>query len=685
MHNSIIRLSTSTDFSTATTVLYESGSFKRVSNYNKILDNAELILTTQNAQSTIDLVKEGLWVWVDNELKYIVDTYKKTRVSNFGGIAKWKVTLQLVSLTIILQKIIMPNKSISQPIAEGATQKTVKGEMEKLVELYGSQYKGITNWLVSYPSSTEIVDEYKWTQPTLFEALCDLASDANLTPRVGYNSANDLFIVYFENLTNDEGDQFDATKVNGLEINGSLENNPGRMVNVLSSAIASDTVKETNAYLKSAIGVMDDLDDTAFIPTTFNIEQPARIIVKGTLEERITSPGDVSVGHSAGYIEYDITDYVLEQSVFNALPTYGGAAYYKSDMNEYSNGNVYYKLGKKNIFGIRTPYKVAWTLYDGTFSIINILNHISQYNRTKIVTDIDTTAVFNHNTFYNDDEEDLVYDVEYKPIDSMRYDIVKDTGYGSMVQNQSDSYLSFSNYQTQQQDIMNRLGSEEVILMGQIFNESDLPENGLLYGEKLIVQTTIIEFKNHYNFMCVATSKFNRVDSDAVINTKKRFWQINTDNIVERNEFYEMYDNENRFDYVIANATHILLSTYKADTTGYADHNVYLNFIKQKIDDDHYLITATTLDNKFAGLQIYDEDNVRYVRGVFYADEDTGEFYKASIHLVIINPTTTEAWKHFPKLDFTTLNCTILNTKTDTLKYKDSAEKIAFSILYSKV
>jgi len=675
VHNSIIKLSTSTDFSTATTVLYESGSFKRVSNYNKILDNSELILTSQNLQTTIDLVKEGLWVWVDRELKYIVDTYKKTRVSNLGGVSKRKVTLKLVSLSIILQKIIMPNKSISQPIATGSTQKTVKGEMEKLVELYGSQYKGYTNWLVNYPDSDEIVDEYKWTQPTLFEALCDLASDANLTPRVGYNSTNDLFIIYFDTLTNDEGEQFDDSKLNGLEINGSLENNPGRMVNILSSVVSNRYIPEKNLYLKSDIGVMDDLDDSAYIPTAFGIEDISSVRVKGNL-------ADAGNSHAAGYIEYDITDYVLEHSVFNSLPTYGGFASTITDIYNYANGNIYYDLGEKNIQGIRTPYKLALSWGGGTFTIINILNYMSKFvTGGKVITDIALVEGQSYNVFNNDDESNLVYDITYKPIFNMRYDITKDTGYGSMVQNQSDSYVSFSNYETQQQDIMNRLGSEEVILMGQIFEESDLPENGMLYGEKLIVQTTVIEFKNHYNFMCIATSKFNRVDSDAVINTKKRFWQINTENIVERNEFYQLTAfTQSIFDDTLRYCNYFLLKTY--DSSDNLLQQVYMPMLKQKITDSKYLLSARTLDNKYVGKRIVEDGTTRYIEGVFYTDEDTGEFDHANLLMVNITSTDFDDWKQFPQYS-SALPYTAYDDIENVIKYKDSGEQIAFTIEYS--
>jgi len=679
--NSIIKISSDTDVANAKTLSYEIGSFKRTTNYNRILDNSELLLTTNNSEDVLDLVKAGSWIFVNDELKYIVSLYKKTRASNFGNTPVWKTSLELVSLTIILQKIILPNKTIRQPVVDSIPSKTVKGEMEKLVELYGSQYLGITNWVVDYPNEDEIVDEYTWTQPTLFECLCDLAADSNLTPRVTFDGEN--FVIGFVSITNDSGEQFDTSSVNGLEINGSLENTPQRMVNILTNSLSSSNVKESYVYLKSSIGVMDDLDSTAYISTAFKIEKPVKIVVKGNLSERYEDSGDIRSGHEAGYFEYDITDYVLEQSIFNSLETYYGTGFWQDEIKQYTNCNLYYILGEKNIYGVRTPYKVAWTIGDGIFSIINILNHISRYNKSKIITNIPTEGFFVDTPyFFNDDEDDFVYDLEYQAVDSVRYDIIKDEGYGAIVQNQSDAYVSFSNYKTQQQDIMNRLGSEEIILMGKVTGPNDLPAGGMLYGDKLIVQVTNIEYKNYYNFMCIATSKFNRVDSDAAINTKKRFFAIESaENSVERNEFFKCRELvPDTFNEAVEEANYFLLTTYDEDSNVIA--KVYMSALKQKIDDKNYLFSTKALNNKYVSLQRTNDGETEYVKGALYVDTDTGEFDHATIKIVKITGNSIDFWKDFPQASDTLQNKSY-GTITHAFKYKDSGEKIAFSVLYS--
>src|SRR5690554_96966 len=93
-------------------VKYMSGTLKEVKNYNRILDSIEFTtISGNNTDVPFQFFREGYFVWVDDELKYIISTAKRIRTDLL-----LQVEVSAVSLTYILQKIVLPNRSITQPI-----------------------------------------------------------------------------------------------------------------------------------------------------------------------------------------------------------------------------------------------------------------------------------------------------------------------------------------------------------------------------------------------------------------------------------------------------------------------------------------------------------------------------------------------------------------------------------------
>lgn len=663
-------------------ITYEVGSFKEVSNYNKILDTGFFKTVSTSISTNMERLVEGNWIFVDNTLKYIIDKSKKVRDYKKGLESRWTAHVDLISLTVMLQKCVLPNKSIRQPITVGATMKTVKGEIEKLVELYASQYKGITNWVVNYPDPDEICDEFTWNEPTLYEAICDLSSDKNLVPAVSYDGTN--FIINFVDITTSSGVQYDPQFVNGHEISHSLENNPQRMVNIIKNNISNQTIKEYNAYQKSKIGVYDDADEGTYAPTSFNINRPVKVYAKANLGlYEYTSGFGIVSGHNAGYYLFDITDFVIEKGQFDAMPFDPDKVPTQYSDRNYRNSRLYYEKDKPNIQGLLITYKGVFGNIIN-FNLTYMLNYIANYNSYNMLETAGkpSTSEFAEYIFRPEDAKQFVFDIEYQTMDNLRYDIVKSTGFGSIVQNQSNSYINFDNYRKQQQDVMNRLGDAEEVLMGRVDDVANLPVRGMLYGSKLIAQVTKIYYKNHVNFMFIATSQYNRIDGDAVVNTKKRFFEIiPAEESIERNEFYTLNVISSTFTNILT-CNYFKVQTYDSDNVLIKE--VLLTFLRQKIDDNTYIFSAKTLDNKFAGLKVRDDGSTRYVEGVFYTDSGTGEFHHATISFANVYASSFTNWKSFPEV---TSDLTILTygTMNNMFKYKDVGEKMAFTILVKKV
>lgn len=241
---------------------------------------------------------------------------------------------------------------------------------------------------------------------------------------------------------------------------------------------------------------------------------------------------------------------------------------------------------------------------------------------------------------------------------------------------------------------MRRLGNIEVISYGRVKDKKHLPQNGMSYEGNLIVQTIFIYTLNYIDFMFIATSQFNKIDGDAVINTKKRFTSIlSPEASVERHEYFEINDfqNQERFNKIknqvtITNAgetikkVFVKLETVPEDITELSN-TVYLNYLVQNISENEILVTFKTEDNYFAGYQRVIEDGVELIKGVPYTDI-YGEFFTASIQFVEVSDEYV-SFKYLPsELGYET------NVSPEYLTvfgHKDGGERLAMSILIKVV
>lgn len=662
--------------STRTIFSYQIGSFKVVKNLNKTLNTAQVKTTVLTSTDIKDKFKDGYFIWVDDVIEYIVLSVKVIQLKQTPYLCE--VYLELISLSYILQRIIMPNKSITQPVDDTLPMKTVKVAINELMELYFSQYRDYTNWVNDYMNDVDIADEYVWTQPTLFEAICDLAQDSNTIPYLTFDV--DTFHLRFINIHEVTEGQMDLSFVNGLEESMSLENNPQRMVNIITNNISQSAIKQKNIYQTSAIGVFDNLDPSARVLTSYNINKPTRVIVKANLSDLTNNiDGGITIGHPAGFFEIDITEFVYEKTYFDMLTIKSTTWSVDSVTPEYRNCALFYEKDKNYIGGMLLNQTKNIFGSTDNLNLTNLVRYIMNH-RIDLVLQF-PTGTFDFYYFNVDEAGSFVFDVEYITMDNLRYDIIKESGYGSIVQNQNDAFINFFHYRKQQVDLMNRLGQQEIVLMGKTDNLNNLPKIGMGYFDKLVVQTTYIPFEHHINFMVIATSLFNRVDGDAVINTKKRFWEIiPASESIERNEFYTQEVSSTVFNNIINNANYFYLMTLKGSNQ--IVKNFFLPFLKQKIDDDNYIFSAKTLDNRFAGFYIDDDAGTRYIKGAEYTQPD-GSAWGFNIAFTNVTDNDLAKWKLFP-IGYSVTH-SLITTIFNKFKYKDNREKMAFSILLKRV
>lgn len=662
------------------TIKYQSGTFKEVKNYNKIIDTLEFESVTLELNQTLfkNVYKEGSFIWLNGELRYIVDRIKKVKQ---GKKSLYKITFQCLSLVYILQRCILPNRAITQPLS--GTMITVRTVIEQLMELYFKQYRNFTNWDYRFDFADTIADEVIWTKPTLYEAICDVVEDYNVIPYLTFEKDplnRDVFMLRFKNVTSATTEYSDEF-VNGEEVHGSLENSPQRMINFIENAITPSNIKETNLYEKSDIGLLVDNSPTIAIFSRMKVNKPKKFLFKMNFDYSYYTYLD------GGWTKIDITEFVLEKSLYDQLPFKESPS--DDDLNtalSCQNMALYYEKDTHvAIGGLRQQDATKWLVWSGNYAITNVINYIFKHRRDLVDGNFNWEERDDYPETYptvtnNGDHsvKNAIYDIEYQTMDTLRYDIEKDKGYGSLLQNQTGAFISFKSYLKQQQDLMNRLGEEELIIMGRVTDENDLPENGNTYKGRLIVQVTKLGFANYFNFMAIATSQFNRIDGDALINTKKRFWDIiPASESIEREEIITLNSSNNAGNIInlINNGSinHVLLETLTEG--GLIIKRVYLPFWAYNLTENstsNMVVKIKTENNFYAGFKLIKEGSATYSVGVPYVDENNGTFYSSRIHFVGLKTENLE-----PYVSGINPNITLwfdTYSKSNDLRYKSYPE-----------
>lgn len=679
----------------------EASSLRLTTNFNKSIDTGYFETAPIHEESHLaQALKEGSHVFFEgDDISYLViDKVKKILVNKLGNEKKYKFQVQLIDKVIVLHKISLPNRSLTQPIV-GELKETMD-IISNYLELYFHEYDGkeilIHNDLYFF-DLPKYVEEFKWIQPTLYEVLDDIIGK-NYKLKVLSVIGDDRYIFTIEAIRGFKR-EINHDVITNVEMNNSMDNSPKELSSIVENA-SGFLMDERYLPQVTDIGVIQEDDENTKWETSFKNNKIIKARIEGFLES-FGSTGLFSVvGHSDGYIEFDITDYIQVKDVWDTLPMnkVGFFDALHKDINQTKQGNLWYEVGGKSIGGLMKPVDVNFSFaMTEKYTLTMILNHIWKYNRDKIESAIIwpvnekpdpmdfenfwkplTQQQINKVVFHNVDASALTLNIEYEVVDNFRYDTSKKRGYGTTIKNQNEGFVNFDKFVEHQNDLVKKLGSDEYIIMGNVKDVLDLPEKGQTYlTDNIIVQITTIEKYNSLDFMAIATSKHNRVDDDMVINNRRRYFQIVSEqDSIERFEFFEtMVEDEEELN-EISSYNMALLKSYNKRNQLVAQGLVkvlYKNLGNEKI------FYGKTLDNKFLGKEIrydkYKKKDIKILDGVFYADENTGEFHRMEIRLGFGNEDYEDG---FPNNvgDFTS------HTEPFNVYYKDVGERISFGIRY---
>lgn len=662
----------------------------------------------------------------------------------------WLYQLTCLSPTKLLENIIING------MAETHSNWTLKQQLERTILKINKQFVCESTYpielkLTTSPTSdlyllnTKQGSDFLWSgQQTAREILQDICDKADMllvaTDYIVY--ANAQFQIkeitldaiprekggtkLIETNSSIEGGGLDAYKtiIKGLSIHRNSEFTNGSIVSLIKNGICKDNVQQTYMPSRNDDMTIDEASDWHILT-----QEPIYSLNKiylyvplyCTLDYTPLNPGS-SVTHTILGYPIDITNYVVEKDVFDALPT------------KEQKKRLYFKRGEKGIYGLYKRYK-ANPLWSNT-ALQNILDDIGDYNLSSSILiynecqlayapflrwtngqggiynyeDAMSNVVIdeNNNTLYwkdiakpnmttnarkflyehPEERNGILFSVNYQPYcDSVvkigKGESINARSYNlSVLKNQSDRTIDASKYYDSQRALIKRLGNDEMSL-DCIFDGVRLWSLGdfmLIQSDKWTL--TKREIENYGNDKIKArltfSNKYNASNSAINVNRDKRLYGIPLNNYVDR---YLLINVDTAYDY-----TKLLVYSYDDFTLNQDESTTdtqigYTILDLIRIGNDEIIDKVARCKDNYA----VDIERTKYSSTIVNVNlrycMTNGEMEDIRLKLLTdsqYNQLTISDYSRLPFLPTTTINVGIDKTLDDI--YKDKMERLIFVI-----
>lgn len=456
--------------------------------------------------------------------------------------------------------------------------------------------------------------EFQWNEPTLREVLTDLMSTANCIPIINNNNEidyMDLSLIH---------DAIDISKIERIR----------------SSFVSSDYCNELTVSLKNAIGrsktriteytslrslTGEITTENAVLKTQKPIYDIKKIIVGYTIEFKNMS--------QKPYLEFDITDYVVEKRVWDTFITAGTLT--NENQSTLKANHLYYTRGGNTIDGWGTTYRMRAFVGAGKETLSSL---------EWLLTSINSSAVSRDPKM---DIRDIMVKVEYETLSEHSMHIGKylpSKHYGNRIfDNQSNSYVDVQHQSIFEYCKVNRLGNKIKTMYAIYDNENELPQLGdyiTQNGEKLVLFNRKIQYyDSQIVFEGQLTANYVLKDYFTGIMAKKRSWSIaEGKEALDRRDIYKYYleasfTNKNDSEAAIIDYSKIL----SAFTDYQAGNSIKWTLIRTIDENTTYFPSPTELYSLESTLEIAGNSIImsfglgdNFSAGS-YAEKDDGTFH----------------------------------------------------------
>lgn len=566
--------------------------------------------------------------------KFLVSEYVE-EVASYNP-PKYNYQIQYVSPVLKFERITLPNIAITKVYKSTENENYLIREGDYYVRSVGYYIRQYINEYYEdddilifnsdmVKADATICPEMTFNRPTLREVIQALFEVIDEIFTLSYQISQRKYAVYGIS-PNQKNKPIDVTKLNTDTTRNSVNTYASNLDIELKNAISTKTTSSTQILtVRSEEGIL----------TTDN----AKIILNNpiyaikSIQVNITA---IPTSEDANWTEssrpstlswIDITRHVVEQSVYEGLESKSaqwGEDIDKPELTKYNT--LYFKQGSNTIEGLAKTHK-----YLGILSSDPVIKDVLWY---ALGSDMSFSMGVALSDFVANHFFDMMFRITYETMQDVRILTERSNHLphkSTLFDNQESSYVNVENFTRNSVSKLNRLSNKERIITAIYTNASDVPELGDYIDNYILTNREISIYDNYIAFNGILTKDYSNIYQFNAIDSKKRFYQIATEDSLIRNEVLNYYvsysyanDSLEDFDDLI---TKFLKQTYlmpKYALIKYAYKNDNgNNYIKT-----FYIATEVTpyTANDKTIFSFGFNDNI--VAGSYVGDSKTGGYYQ---------------------------------------------------------
>jgi hypothetical protein len=642
---------------------------------NKDLDVGTIVIP-QTTELSIEPKDQVVISNGDDFTKYMLVSDIIRTTSRYHTPKEYNYTLNLVSPTIQLQRIVLPNRSITQPLTGAKTD--IYTMISRYVELYAPNYT-ISSALETLTTGVDC-PEFQWNRPTLFEVLNDMLLEVDAVVTM-----TNFTTISYLNL-NPVGSTIDDLELGDVI----LEQNIMEYANKVEVEVENAIQNSVNTRVIEWLNVKTDEDA---IVTTNN----AKLILDKPIE-RINKivARYAAVDVTFTVYEADITDYVVPKSKYDLLDPINSPGYVEGD---YKRSYLYFEEESNIIDGVCFQESTWIPAINSKIALLNVFR-----NAYKDATGVDIGA-----NLANDDILKFVFKVDYQAIDTVKLISKKKNALkndGMLINNQDTSYVDFLSFAKKQQNTTDRIGHPRLTISGKYESYSNIPSLGDNYETDFkLSEREFALYDTYVNFKGILNKYYVLKELYSGLKNQRRFTQI----AASRESFESNHITECNLEFSTINSSEKPTLENHMLKFAQTDENIRLVMLRFFNDsgvskpigvspstyhtDKSVILTYKLYDNYSAGFKsIYHTEllnNYIDVRTVPYVDSNgrfnwlSATFYKKyvipKLNLETLSLSTDwndglEISRKLPEIDIDYLDSADLVHSYSAYRYKDNRE-----------
>ena len=478
---------------------------------NQNLDTGVLVIP-DSVQLDIQPMDEVVITYETIKVKRMLVGTINQKISSFGATKKYLYEIGLVSLTIKLQRIVLPSRSITNSV-DGTNDYTIRQVFDRYLDMYAPEIS-LSSSLITKLGTLKC-PETQWQRPTLFEVFNDL-----LKPLGSVVTLTSLTTLSYLDL-DEEGNEISEDDIMIMEV--------GHDITTYTSAIE---VEASNVYNSSSLTKTPEKYTTKTLQQGLLTTDNDSIVLQKPIFEikKLTCTFPYQDGNN-DWQKYtlDITDRVINKKVYDTFyPNINQGRVADTSSKKYLRNYIYYIEGQNVIDGLKFREEdwLGSITVDRT-AIDNVIYWtLTSLGETQVRNAVDA----NFDSYLL---REVSFNVEYLTVDKILFRARKSIPQRNesiLINAQSNPIVNAKLLGEQQQEFVDRVGNKEMTIIGRYSSYDDVPSLKDYYyfnNEKFVlIQREIVFNANYYNFKGMLSANYSMDNMFAGINSERRYSSI---------------------------------------------------------------------------------------------------------------------------------------------------------------